>query len=94
MEVRMLASAQRRIRERTERLEKVPEAERAEQTAKVAKAEESLGELATKVIEKYPDIDPFILGADNDEETDPEGHEAHEKEKEKDRKEGGHDDRE
>jgi len=87
MEVRMLASAQRRIRERTERLEKVPAPERAEQTAKVAKAEETLGELATKVIEKYPDIDPFILGADHDEEAGPEGPEA----PEKDKKESGHD---
>jgi hypothetical protein len=88
MEVRMLAAAQRRIRERTERLDQVAPPERAEQAAKVAETEKALGELATKVIEKYPDIDPFILGADNEDEIGPETPEA----PEKDRKERGHED--
>jgi hypothetical protein len=84
MEVRMLASAQRRIRTRTERLSEVAPGERAEQAARVAEAEAALGELTGKVQKKYHVVDSFILGAEDedDEEEDMPGGPEKKKKKE------------
>ena len=74
-EIRMLISAQRRVRARTERLhalgvlpeaDKEPESEdaelAAEQAQRISDAQNSLGEVTSGLIEKYPIIDQFLLG--------------------------------
>jgi len=70
----MLASAQRRIRARTERLSSVPEAERAGQAAKLAEAEEALGKITREVEEKYQEIDKFVLGVEDEEDLEGDAH--------------------
>jgi len=66
MEIKMLASAQKRVRSRTERIAQVPPAERGDQAARVAEAEADLGRLAQEVVKKYAIIDSYILGLDNE----------------------------
>jgi hypothetical protein len=102
MEIRMLLSAQRRVRERTARCHALGllapeksargaagdgagtdpfgasteatgagatgsvEALRGEQVERIARAQEALAGLAEELIRKYPVIDQFLLGLDND----------------------------
>ncbi len=66
MEIKMLASAQKRVRSRTERIARVPPAERGDQAARIAEAEADLGRLAQEVVKKYAIIDSYILGLDNE----------------------------